>query len=177
MQADWRWSKEGLTEMAGESALWGQTKRVRSLLPGEGSAGPHLSILVLKGHLQRGRMLCLQNKPHEEDKVQCMQVGPRKVSSQYRKAIFYSEKSQLLEQHPQECIRATTSGGVQDAIWQGARQCHLGFLSHKRLDQMPFWGVLQAGLSYDCMILEKIKFTLESILLFWLKTSDSSYSL
>ena len=38
--------------------------------------GPHHSIPVLKGWLQRGRRLSLHKEPHGEDKGQRVQVAP-----------------------------------------------------------------------------------------------------
>ncbi|CAM9920973.1 unnamed protein product, partial [Bubo scandiacus] len=47
-------------------------KKVRSFLSWrkEGSGGPHHSIPVLRGWLQRGRRLSLHKEPHGEDKGQ-----------------------------------------------------------------------------------------------------------
>lgn len=70
----------------------------------------------------------------------------------YEKDIFYGEKNYSLEQPPQECGRVLTATGFQDVIGQGARQPHLGSLSHKRLDHMTFWGPLQTGLFCDSVI-------------------------
>ena len=43
--------------------------------------GPHHSIPVLKGQLQRGRRLSLHNEPHGEDKGERVQVALGEVSS------------------------------------------------------------------------------------------------
>jgi len=51
-----------------------------------------------------------------------------------------------LEQPHQKC-----DGGFQDAIGRGARQSHVGFLSHERLDEMTFQCHFQPGLFYGSM--------------------------
>lgn len=43
------------------------------------------------------------------------------------------------------------TGRFQDMTGQGRRQSQLGFLSHKRLDEIIFQSLLQCGLFYDSM--------------------------
>jgi len=78
----------------------GKTEEVKSFQPGEEKAqgGPHYSIPVLKGKLQRGWRIPLHKEPHGEYKKQSVQVTPGVVSSLYNKDVFYSAKNHTLEQ-------------------------------------------------------------------------------
>jgi len=44
------------------------------------------------------------------------------------------------------------AGVFQDVAEQSAGQCHLGSLSHERLDQMIFRGPFQPGFFYDSVL-------------------------
>lgn len=57
-----------------------------------------------------------------------VEVAQGKISPQYEKEFFYCENNHWLEQPPQLCGRNPVTGGVQDALGQGNRWCHLGFL-------------------------------------------------
>jgi len=73
---------------AGEPAPWGKTEGVWSLLPGEGSGGPHHSIPVLKGELQREWRLFLHKEPPREDKRQRVQFHQERFHVNIRQKLF-----------------------------------------------------------------------------------------
>ena len=74
-----------------------------------------------KGQLQRGQRLSFHKHPHGKHKGQRVQVALGEVSSQYKKAIFFSENNQSLEQPPQVRSRPPITGGFQDVTGQNAR--------------------------------------------------------
>ena len=103
-----------------ESLALGKTEGARSLLPGEETArqGPHHSIPVLEGQLQRGWRLPLAKEPHGKDKGHQVQVGRGEVSSRYQKEIGNHHS---LEQPPRRDGGVPITGGFEDAVGQGAR--------------------------------------------------------
>lgn len=61
-----------------------------------------------------------------------------------RKNFFYGKNDHSLEQPSQGFGRVPITGDFQDGIGQGARQSHLGSISHAKLDHkiFPNWAVL-----------------------------------
>jgi len=49
------------------------------------------------------------------------------------------------------------TGGSQDGIGHHATSSHLGSLSHKRLDQVIFWGPFQRKLFCEIQVLRLLK--------------------
>jgi len=106
--------------------------------------GPHHNIPVLEGWLQREQRLSLHLEPH----------GEGTTGTGYTRRGFISIKERnwnILSQSPHGHGRVPFTGSFQGATGQGARQAHLGFLSHEKLDQMIFRGLFQHGWFYGLM--------------------------
>ncbi|GAB0183575.1 hypothetical protein GRJ2_000822800 [Grus japonensis] len=63
-------------------------ERLKELGGRDGSGGPHHSIPVLKGWLQRGQRLSLHKEPHGEDKANGYKLYMERFHLNIRKKLF-----------------------------------------------------------------------------------------